>query len=180
LSSSGLEGCNLCTLFSSILQLGQERKNLPGFPEQLRPVGFLELQEKEDDEAEVDDTDTWWIRLHLTSTEANEEESFIQNQEAQPLIGLTRRKPSQAQRTDPPFILETHSSQLNSKPSAEPFLLPRRWLEECRSEHEACRNNDQLKAPTRLIKIDDGVVRLCLSAEQESLPTYATLSHCCK
>jgi len=160
--------------------LGQDRKNLPGFPEHLKPAGFLELQEKEDDEAEVGDLDTWCIRLNLANPEANEEESFKQNQEMQPLIGLTRRNPSQAERTDSPFILEAHSSQLNSKPVAEPFRLARHWLEECRSEHEACRNNDQLKAPTRLIKIDDAVVRLCLSAEQESLPTYATLSHCCK
>jgi hypothetical protein len=160
--------------------LGQERKDLPGFPGHLRPVGFLDLQEKEDDEAEIGDIDTWWIRLHLTNTEANEEESFIQNPKMQPLVGLTRQKPLQAERTDSPFTLEAHSSQLNSKPVAESYLLPKHWLEECRSEHEACRNNGQLKAPTRLIKIDDGVVRLCLSAEQEGLLTYATLSHCCK
>jgi hypothetical protein len=160
--------------------LGQKRKNLSGFPKQLRPAGFLELQEKHNSEAAVRDIDTWWIRLHLTNPGASEEESFIQSEEMEPVIGLTPRNPSQAQRTDSPFVLESHSSQLNSKPVAEPFLLPRRWLEECRSGHEACRNNDQPKAPTRLIKIDNGVVQLCLSAEQECLPTYATLSHCCK
>jgi hypothetical protein len=126
------------------------------------------------------DFETWWIRLHLTNPEVNEEESFIQSEDMEPVIGLTRRKTSQAQRADSPLVLEAHSSQLNSKPVADPLLLPKRWLEECRSEHEACRNNDQLKAPTRLIKIDNGVVQLCLSAEQECLPTYATLSHCCK
>jgi hypothetical protein len=180
LSSSALEGCNLCTLFSSIIHFEQKHENLPSFPGNLRPAGFFELGVREDNEAVVGGIDIWRIRLHLTGTETNEEESFSQSTEMEPVIRLTRRNPSQAQRPDSPFVLEAHSSQLNSKSVAEPFLLPRHWLEECRSEHEACKNNDQRKAPTRLIKIDNGMVWLCLSEEQDCLPTYATLSHCCK
>jgi hypothetical protein len=180
LDLSASEGCNLCALFSCIIKLGQKRKNLPGYPGHLKPAGFIEFTEFLNDDKEVaGDIDTWQIRLHVISTE-NDQDNFIKGADVEPLVAFTRHNPSKSQPTDSPLVLEAHLSQLNSEPVVEPYLLPSHWLEECCFEHEACKNNEQLKAPTRLIKIDNGVVRLCLSAELESLPRYATLSHCCK
>ncbi|KAI9641260.1 hypothetical protein NHQ30_010060 [Ciborinia camelliae] len=57
--------------------------------------------------------------------------------------------------------------------------LPLRWLEECRTNHNDCRSTEKKKPPTRLIKIDDDIIRLYIPREEkEDCSIYATLSHC--
>jgi hypothetical protein len=56
--------------------------------------------------------------------------------------------------------------------------LARAWLNDCLHNHKACSRGNQTMLPTRLTRIDDGKLRLCLSAELSEFPKYATLSHC--
>ena len=55
-----------------------------------------------------------------------------------------------------------------------------KWLSDCRSTHEKCRNNSRAAPyPTRLLKLGESAVRLILPGEEKGLSgPYAALSYC--
>lgn len=52
------------------------------------------------------------------------------------------------------------------------------WLNNCLSSHLLCRKLSVFQAPTRLLEIYEGGVRLCLPRFMSMCPLYLTLSHC--
>ncbi|KAK7916913.1 heterokaryon incompatibility protein [Apiospora marii] len=60
----------------------------------------------------------------------------------------------------------------------KPVATVQKWLRECSFTHSLCRSNRKHRAPTRLISIGNGNIRLMLTDEMEQVPAYAALSYC--
>ncbi|KAH8812187.1 heterokaryon incompatibility protein-domain-containing protein [Xylogone sp. PMI_703] len=73
----------------------------------------------------------------------------------------------------------TESSLVDRIPrnSRDALGLAKLWYDRCSASHVGCRLG-QSSIPTRLIKLENDSIRLCLAAEIQDYPRYATLSHC--
>ena len=58
------------------------------------------------------------------------------------------------------------------------FEVARRWITTCSESHSCCTEKSDCHLPTRLLAIKDDSARLVLTANLETKPIYATLSHC--
>jgi hypothetical protein len=179
MESSSVQGCRLCAVFVSTLR-SQKRQNLrcnPSDPlclDYLKAEGSLWLYYDENvsrlmtffSDIGDDKEGTTWISISLVP------------QSSTNILG-DRLEPSIP--TSSP--IECNKVAQSSGCMETSVLLPRRWLTECRTKHEACNlslnpKGQHVKPPTRLIKIDEEIPRLCLSVQQDSCSEYATLSHC--
>lgn len=52
------------------------------------------------------------------------------------------------------------------------------WIKTCLALHSSCNDGNMTTTPSRLLSILDDKVRVCLSAQFDACPPYATLSHC--
>ncbi|KAL2060837.1 hypothetical protein VTL71DRAFT_8889 [Oculimacula yallundae] len=172
LQCSAKYGCPLCALFISVFHRNMmERSQMFGgeflalIPDlQMELAGFLELSMLETKNFE----ESIWLQLgQRYDTSPRILLNFGQIQSAPELT------PS-----DSPFVSTTQEkSSLEVTSGVSSLELSRIWFEDCIRNHEACRSKNR-KSPTRLIKIDDGVLRLCTFASEADCPIYATLSHC--
>jgi hypothetical protein len=52
------------------------------------------------------------------------------------------------------------------------------WFEDCLHNHPECSSRKQRRLPTRLISVEDGVVKLCDSLTLPTTTKFTTLSYC--
>ena len=52
------------------------------------------------------------------------------------------------------------------------------WLSTCREAHKQCRDQYDALRPSRIIRIQDDIVKLVLHLEDPILVSYVALSHC--
>ena len=170
LEDSASEGCHMCAFIirSWLSTLSRDDKSEPttqnsGPPP--KPEGFIYIAlEKKD----VDLLSA--IFLYFTETEARIRVHAL-------LVPQLQESTSESDaKAFTSFIGLAQTTQQSNECSS--LLLPHRWLSQCRETHEACRETQPVTPPTRLIKIDEQVPRLCISAEQGDCSVYATLSHC--
>ncbi|CAD6443602.1 c3eb3a84-62c9-4c5b-af84-ae19b046cb71 [Sclerotinia trifoliorum] len=77
-----------------------------------------------------------------------------------------------------PFLLEPTTLAGPEGLELSQFEVARRWITTCFESHSCCTKKSDCHLPTRLLAIKDDSARLVLTANLETKPIYATLSHC--
>lgn len=72
---------------------------------------------------------------------------------------------------------DSKSAPVSHGKSEDALPLCKKWLEQCCKSHPACFATRTI-APTRLVYVGDGLIRLCDPTKLKSVLKYAALSHC--
>lgn len=81
-----------------------------------------------------------------------------------------------------PLVSPHEPTLYSSLNTQDAMLLAREWLETCLERHDTSKTLKGATLPTRLLSMEPGSIRLCLSTEHSNEKNghteYATLSHC--
>lgn len=163
--------CSLCALFLGVIRINTKLNNGPpsdfrtdGTPINEPLYGGLILR-----------YDYWSSRWELSLSPYDREYTVISWPRKVSKTAI-EHPPSSMPRDQENFNLR---SLVNNSVDPNSMDLPSRWLKECRSSHKDCHSSVKKKPPTRLIKIDEDIIRLDTPRkEMDDSFSYATLSHC--
>ncbi|KAM3070195.1 hypothetical protein ACMFMG_003766 [Clarireedia jacksonii] len=161
--TSASRGCLLCTQFL----IKYEKRSKRAERDLTFSGAHLDLYQARTVLHTFRSANSWYLVLKISPAERYMLLIFAHDPQLSPHLELDSR---------PDYSLFTKSISLHDGRKA--MALAGNWLKDCNHNHIACSREKKTVLPNRLVRIDDGKVRLCPSTDLEDNLDYATLSHC--